>query len=732
VRSTRRIASARLFALAALAVLTAGPHSLVVAQEATPAAAATPVVPLPPGAIVVATGLLNPRGIALTEDGSVYVAEAGLGGDEPFESPMFGPSTRGTTGQVSRIAPDGTKSTVAAGLPSFSLGGFEVVGPADIVVADGALYVTTSHYVPGVEPRPNDAAVLQIDLANGGVSTVGDLGASERGTNPDGFVLESDPYGIALGADGALYAADAGANALYRVDPGTGSAALVAVLPGLPGAQPNPGRNGANELDPVPTGVAPAPDGGVYVGLLSGFPFPVGAAKVVRVAADGTISDAVTGLTGVIDVEVGPDGRLYVAEYGSGFDAEAQPPGWVPNSGQISRVLPDGTTQVVVDGLHEPNGIAFDGTGTLYVTVNSDAPPQAGAQGALLRIDAVAAAESGGAAENAGPPPFAAVPESARGTEIPPQGYVVDEIADDLYLVADGLYQMMFLVTETGVIAVDAPPTLADKILPAIAGVTDKLVTHVVYSHTHADHVAAMQIYPDDAHYIAQDETARLIRRANNPPLPAPTITFADRYTLDVGGQVLELAYHGDNHQPGETFIYAPRQKVLMHVDIVFPGWAPFKNLAVATDVPGFVEAFDETLAYDFDLLVSGHFTRPGTREDVELQRQYVLDLRTAADEANRTVDYLESARGVDPANTWAQFDAYADAVTRRCMELMPKRYLTLLGGADVFLEDNCFVMSESLRIDMVGANTLVGSAPDPGQGSGTPVGTPETTDRAG
>ncbi len=88
---------------------------------------------------MVATGLANPRGVAVADDGSVYVAEAGLGGSDPFESPAFGPSTRGTSGQVSRIAPDGTKAAVATGLPSFALGGFEVVGPAGLVAAQGSL-----------------------------------------------------------------------------------------------------------------------------------------------------------------------------------------------------------------------------------------------------------------------------------------------------------------------------------------------------------------------------------------------------------------------------------------------------------------------------------------------------------------------------------------------------------------------------------------------------------------
>ena len=65
-------------------------------------------------------------------------------------------------------------------------------------------------------------------------------------------------------------------------------------------------------------------------------------------------------------------------------------------------------------------------------------------------------------------------------------------------------------------------------------------------------------------------------------------------------------------------------------------------------------------------------------------------------------------------------------------MDLMPDRYLTLLGGADVFLEDNCFVMSESLRIDMVGAGTLAGRGQDQGLESATAAGTPAATDPAG
>jgi hypothetical protein len=150
----------------------------------------------------------------------------------------------------------------------------------------------------------------------------------------------------------------------------------------------------------------------------------------------------------------------------------------------------------------------------------------------------------------------------------------------------------------------------------------------------------------------------------------------------------------------GELFIYAPRQKVLMHVDIVFPGWAPFKGLAVSQDIPGLMLAYDQTLEYPFTTFVGGHLGRVGTRQDVEQIRAYMKDLRAAAIEANKSVDYFAAIQGVDPRNTWLQFKRFSDAVTDKCVELMPKHWLTELGGADVFLHDNCFTMTESLRID--------------------------------
>jgi len=100
-------------------------------------------------------------------------------------------------------------------------------------------------------------------------------------------------------------------------------------------------------------------------------------------------------------------------------------------------------------------------------------------------------------------PELAPIPKTAFGPAIPEKGYLVEEIDDGLYWVTEGVYQVMFLTTGEGVIVVDAPPTIGENILKAIEEVTDEPITHVIYSHSHADHIAAASMYPEDAKYIS-------------------------------------------------------------------------------------------------------------------------------------------------------------------------------------------------------------------------------------
>ncbi len=300
------------------------------------------------------------------------------------------------------------------------------------------------------------------------------------------------------------------------------------------------------------------------------------------------------------------------------------------------------------------------------------------------------------------------IPNAAKGPAIPAKGYLVQEIRDHLYWVTDGSYNAMFLVTDKGVVAVDAPPSIGKNYLKAIAEVTDKPVTYVIYSHAHIDHIGAAGIFPKNTTFIAQQETAAELQRAksvarNASMVPSiPTVTFSKNYTLQIGNQTLKLDYYGVNHLPGNIFIYAPKQKVLMLVDIIFPGWIPFPYLAIAKDTAGFIKAHDIALNnYDFDTIVAGHLTRLGTREDAEIQREFVSDLEKAAANANQNVSFSDIANQIGSFdNPWLIFSRYIDVINKQCVDEMLPKWQSRLGGAEIFMSTHCFTMTESGRVD--------------------------------
>ena len=300
------------------------------------------------------------------------------------------------------------------------------------------------------------------------------------------------------------------------------------------------------------------------------------------------------------------------------------------------------------------------------------------------------------------------IPDAAMGPIIPEKGYLVEEIRDNLYWVTDGSYNTMFLVTDEGVVAIDAPPSIGQNYLNAIAEVTDKPITHVIYSHAHLDHIGAAGIFPKNATYIAHQDTSAELKRAmsltqNSSTIPPiPTISFPNNYMLQIGNQTLNLDYYGDNHMSGNLFIYAPNQKTLMLVDIVFPGWVPFVYLAIAEDVAGFIKAHDIALNnYDFDTLVGGHLTRLGTRDDVVTQQEFVSDLEKAAGKANNEVQFSDIAKQVGRFdNPWLLYSKYIDAVDKNCVETMSSKWEGRLGGTQEFMSTHCFAMTEAGKVN--------------------------------
>lgn len=364
----------RQFSTAAAASATA----LTMAPAMSRAQEATPAMEAPASGVqieVLASGLLDPRFVAVDGD-TIYFTEAGSGGDlEVFEpagegtpAPVSPISRRGMTGKLSSIGPDGTVTAIVDDFMSYTFGeNGEVVGAAGVAL-DGAgkAYVAVGSpgpYVGVIDLTGEEGIVVEVDLATGEKRTVANLVEYEIANNPDPMAIDSNIYGIAV-LDGVAYVSDAGGNDILAVNIASGEISTLAVTGGLdaPFLPPtgNPMRGGEMQIDSVPSGLKVSSDGRLFLGYVSGGPFPPGISRIDAFSVDGQMTTVATGLTMVTDVAFGPDGQLYACVMSSNLLANGP--------GQIVRVMADGAHMVVVDGLMLPNGIAFDAAGNLIAT----------------------------------------------------------------------------------------------------------------------------------------------------------------------------------------------------------------------------------------------------------------------------------------------------------------------------------------------------------------------------
>jgi hypothetical protein len=320
---------------------------LVVVGLASPVAAQT--------VTLVMDELDNPRGLAFGPEGALYVAEAGRGGDGPCVEVRGQLRCYGPTGALTRLW-NGKQERVATGLPSYLNPDGTAIGPHDVSFQGlGGAFVTIGFGEdPAIRAAFGEAGasfgtLVQV-APSGQWRVVADVLVHEATANPDGDIINSNPYGI-LAEPGAHVITDAGANSLFRVE-ANGAISTLAVFPS---------RSAGRLTDAVPTEVVVGPDGAYYVSELTGVPFAAGAARVYRVVPGAAPEVVLEGFKTIIDLDFGPDGSLYVLQHATG-------PVFFPGPGEVIRVAPDGTRTVVAGGLTRPTSLLVGSDGAIYVS----------------------------------------------------------------------------------------------------------------------------------------------------------------------------------------------------------------------------------------------------------------------------------------------------------------------------------------------------------------------------
>ncbi len=353
------------------------------------------------GIDIVASNLDNPRSMAFGPDGGLYIAEAGRGGDAPCFEGAEGQACYGATGAITRIM-NGEQERMTTGLPSLGgADGSNATGPHDVAFdANGTLHVIIGLGTsPAVRDTLGEVGMNLGQLASvsnsGEVTYVADIAAFEGANNPDGTQIDSNPFGIVAYA-GGMAVTDAGANDLLQVTDARSQSVqdhVVSTLTVFPTRTVEfPPTSGSQiPMQSVPTGIAKGPDGALYIGELTGFPFPVGGAHVNRFMSGEETTVYADGFTNILDVAFDSAGNLYVLELAANSLLSGN------TAGALIRVAPDGTRETIIAGsaansssreaagsaLVNPTGMTVGSDGMIYISNNG----RAAGTGQVIRID---------------------------------------------------------------------------------------------------------------------------------------------------------------------------------------------------------------------------------------------------------------------------------------------------------------------------------------------------------
>lgn len=296
-------------------------------------------------------------------------------------------------------------------------GGITVLRPHERVAFSSLPNVTglapraASLYYAITGGRVDPAAIVETDrklyrVTRGHAKVIANLWEFELTVNPDQIWNtldpDSNPFDITPAEGRTFLVADAAANDILRVEE-SGAVDWVAVLTPrlastapfkslLPcgGATPPPpcGLPEAIPAQPVATSVAVGPDGAIYAGELTGFPAEPGISRIWRIAPGSlhTVCPGqgctlfADGFTSIMDLEIGPDGTLYVVEFDTaswlGVETLAAGGPLAPvEGGRVHACdLSSGACEMIADGLDLPTAVTVDRAGRVYGVENETIP----------------------------------------------------------------------------------------------------------------------------------------------------------------------------------------------------------------------------------------------------------------------------------------------------------------------------------------------------------------------
>jgi cyclase len=185
---------------------------------------------------------------------------------------------------------------------------------------------------------------------------------------------------------------------------------------------------------------------------------------------------------------------------------------------------------------------------------------------AAAQLGAQAPAQAPGAPGAPGQPPG---PGRGGGRGPQPPISSIDKVTNNLYFIQNQGGNTAVFVTANGVVLVDTKnPDNGPAILAQVKTVTDKPVTHIINTHTHADHTGSNAFFPATVEIVTQENTAANMKKMKNfadetTKQGLPDRTYKDKLTLLSGNDAIDLYYFGRAHTDGDTFVVFRNLRVL-------------------------------------------------------------------------------------------------------------------------------------------------------------------------
>lgn len=237
----------------------------------------------------------------------------------------------------------------------------------------------------------------------------------------------------------------------------------------------------------------------------------------------------------------------------------------------------------------------------------------------------------------------------------------ITNITGDVYRFQNKFHFSIFVLTDDGVVVTDPINAEAAAWLSSeIGNLTDKPITHLIYSHSHADHASGGSAFGDVPNVIVQKDAPADIDGV------VPTMRVSDATTLELVDKTIELTPLGPGHGDDLMAIVVQPESVGFIVDAVASKRLPYRDFP-NSNVDDWTQQVRNVEALEFEIFAGGHGAI-GVKEDVTSGRVYMEELRAkvlAGLKSGQSDDDLASSITMDDYKGWGSYEQWRELNVR-------------------------------------------------------------------